>query len=87
MFKTPGLPLSIAVSETKGASSPTPMRIAMLKSAERQGALEDEVSGTATASPAKASVRSLEAISPVFGVVVGGVMDRKSREGKRNILV
>jgi hypothetical protein len=77
MFKTPGLPLSMAVSETKGAFSPTPIRIAMLKSADRQGALDDEVSGTATASPAKASARSLKAILPMFRLMAGGVMNRK----------
>jgi hypothetical protein len=63
MLTVPGVPLSIAVSETKGASAPTPIRMAKLKSAERHGPLDDDERGdAATTTAARAMVNSLEAM-------------------------
>ena len=66
MLTVPGVPLSIAVSETKGASSPTPIRMARLKSAEMHGPLEVDESGDAAATAVKAKMRSLEAMVVEF---------------------
>ena len=74
MFKLPGYALSIAVRDTNGASSPTPILMAMLKSAERQGArgvLSDE-DGAARARLASANTRSWMAMFGVLGLVVLG---------------